>query len=181
MTNEKRCVMLKPVNYRIRSEYIMPKIPSKASVILSLVLSNAFSAILLGIAVIMPMQASKSTPAGQFLKTVLYDSLGEEYIAWFLVWGYIVLGLAIACCIAVTLLLLRVQKGLVFTPKSVSYIRFVSWMCVLLAAVIFIGQFFHPAAFIVTLAMAFLGICLRVVKNVIEAATEIKNENDLTV
>lgn len=159
----------------------MPKIPPKASVIISLVLSIAFIVIILGIAVILPVQASQISPTGTFIKAILYDDLGDGYLAWFLVWGYIVLGLALACCIAVTLLLLRVQKGLVFTPKSVSYIRFISWACVFLAAVIFIGQFFHSAAYIITLAMAFLGLCLRVVKNVIEAATEIKNENDLTV
>ncbi|MBO7737139.1 MAG: DUF2975 domain-containing protein, partial [Clostridia bacterium] len=85
------------------------------------------------------------------------------------------------CCIAVTFLLLRVRKGLVFTPKSVSYIRFISWMCVLLAAIVLVAQYFHAAAFIIALAMSVLGLSLRVVKNVIEAATEIKNENDLTV
>lgn len=73
------------------------------------------------------------------------------------------------------------HNGLVFTEISVSIIRFVSWCCLILAAIILFAQVFHPTAFIFALAVAFLGICLRVVKNVIEAATAIKNENDLTV
>lgn len=181
MTNEKYCVMLKSEHYRIWSENVMPKIPPKASVILSLILSNAFSVILLVIAVIMPVQASQVSPTGTFIKSILYDNLGDGYLTWFLIWGYVIIALALACCVAVTLLLLRVRKGLVFTAKSVSYIRFISWACVFLAAIVLIGQLFHSAAYIVSLAMAFLGLCLRVVKNVIEAATEIKNENDLTV
>jgi hypothetical protein len=35
--------------------------------------------------------------------------------------------------------------------------------------------------FFVAFAGIFLGLCVRVVKNVIEEATEIKAENDLTV
>lgn len=159
----------------------MPKIPSKASVIISIILSVSFSVIVAGMAILLPFEVSRPGPTEEFIRVLLADKLGDQYIAWFMVWSYIILTLALVCCIAVTLLLLRVRKGLVFTAKSVSYIRFISWMCVLLAVVIFTAQYFHAAAFIITLAMAFLGLCLRVVKNVIEAATEIKNENDLTV
>ena len=159
----------------------MPKIPSKASVIISIILSVAFGAIVVGLGIILPFEISRPGPTEDFIKVLLADKLGESYLLWFMLWCYAILAVALACCIAVTLLLLRVRKGLVFTPKSVSYIRFVSWTCVLLAAIIFIAQYFHAAAFIFTLARSFLGLCLRVVKNVIEAATEIKNENDLTV
>ncbi|MBE6824911.1 MAG: DUF2975 domain-containing protein [Ruminococcaceae bacterium] len=78
-------------------------------------------------------------------------------------------------------LLIRVRKGYVFTPLSVSLIRGVSW-CLLLVCVAFalLGAYFQLAFIMAFLAM-FLGICLRVVKNVIEEATEIKSENDLTV
>lgn len=159
----------------------MPKIPSKASVIISIILSVMFSVIVVGLGVFLPFEMSRPGPTEDFVRVLLADKLGDTYVLWFMLWCYAILITALVCCIAVTLLLLRVRKGLVFTPKSVSYIRFISWMCVLLAVIILIAQYFHSAAFIVTLAMSFLGLCLRVVKNVIEAATEIKNENDLTV
>ena len=78
-------------------------------------------------------------------------------------------------------LLLRVRRGLVFTAKSVALIRGVSWCCLLLcAAFCGLGRWFQ-LAFLVAFAAVFLGACLRVVKNVIEEATEIKSEHDLTV
>ncbi len=160
----------------------MPKIPSKASVIISIILSIMFSAIVVGMGVFLPFEVSRPGPTEEFVRVLLSDKLGvHSYLIWFMVWCYTILAVAFICCIAVTLLLFRVRNGLVFTEKSVSYIRFISWMCVLLAAIILSAQYFHAAAFIIALAMAFLGLCLRVVKNVIEAATEIKNENDLTV
>ncbi|MBE6932894.1 MAG: DUF2975 domain-containing protein [Ruminococcaceae bacterium] len=78
-------------------------------------------------------------------------------------------------------LLLRVQRGLVFTAKSVALIRGVSWCCFLLcAAFCGLGRWFQ-LAFMAAFAAVFLGACLRVVKNVIEEATEIKSEHDLTI
>ena len=41
--------------------------------------------------------------------------------------------------------------------------------------------FFLTSAFAVTFAAFFMGIILRVVKNVIEQATVIKSENDFTI
>lgn len=78
-------------------------------------------------------------------------------------------------------LLLRVRAGQVFTSVSVAFVRGVSWCCMLLA-VVFCGLgIYFQLSFIVAFAALFLGLCLRVVKNVIEEATAIKSENDLTV
>ncbi len=78
-------------------------------------------------------------------------------------------------------LLLRIRKGEVFSEKSVTLIRGVSWCCILLCiAFALLGVYFQLALIMAFLAL-FLGLCLRVVKNVIEEATVIKGENDLTV
>ena len=78
-------------------------------------------------------------------------------------------------------LLLRIRKGEVFTEKSIALIRGVSWSCILLCiAFALLGVYFQLALIMAFLAL-FLGVCLRVVKNVIEEATVIKGENDLTV
>ena len=78
-------------------------------------------------------------------------------------------------------LLQRVRRGEVFTATSVSLIRGVSWCCFLLSAVFCGLGIYFQLAFIVAIMAVFLGLCLRVVKNVIEEATLIKSENDLTV
>lgn len=78
-------------------------------------------------------------------------------------------------------ILLRVRKGLVFTDPTVSLIRGVSWCCLGLCIPFgFLGIYFQ-LAWIVCLLAVFLGICLRVCKNAFEEATQIKQENDLTV
>ena len=78
-------------------------------------------------------------------------------------------------------LLLRVKVGKVFTDKSVALIRGVSWACYLLA-LSFIGiGFTYNLSFAAAFLAVFLGLCLRVVKNVLEEACRIKDENDLTV
>lgn len=95
--------------------------------------------------------------------------------------AYLVIVIVLLADILLFLLLKRVKTGKVFTPLSVALIRGVSWCCYLLCAVFCgIGIYFH-IAFIVAFAAMFLGTCLRVTKNVIEEATEIKSENDLTV
>lgn len=78
-------------------------------------------------------------------------------------------------------LLLRVRRGEVFTDCSVALIRGVSWCCLFLCIPFgFLGIYFQ-LSWIVCLLAVFLGLCLRVCKNAFEVATEIKQENDLTV
>ncbi len=78
-------------------------------------------------------------------------------------------------------LLLRVRKSLVFTSKSVALIRAISWCALLLGVLCTVLGFYFMIAFFAAFACIFLGLCLRVVKNVIEQATEIKSENDFTI
>ena len=95
--------------------------------------------------------------------------------------GYGVLALAALTDGLLFALLLRVRKEAVFTAESVALLRGISWCCVA-AGTLFVWLGFY---FLISYAVAFVallvGLCLRVVKNVIAEATEIKSENDLTV
>ena len=95
--------------------------------------------------------------------------------------GYCVLALAMLADILLFWLLLLVRAGEVFTARSVALIRGVSW-CAIGVSLLFLLM---ARYYLIALALAFtavlLGLCLRVVKNVIEEATAIKAENDLTV
>ena len=88
---------------------------------------------------------------------------------------------AILADVMLLFLLMRVKNSLVFTDISVGLIRGVSWCCMLLGLIFGLLGIYFQLAFIVAFAGIFLGICLRVTKNVIEQATVIKSENDLTV
>ena len=93
-------------------------------------------------------------------------------------------GLLAVCALADVLLfvlLLRVRKGLVFTAQSAALIRGVSWCGIVLGLLFGVLGIYFELALALAFAGFFLGLCLRVVKNVIEEATAIKEENDLIV
>ena len=83
-------------------------------------------------------------------------------------------------------LLLNIKNGKVFIRENVTYLRRISWDCFGVAAVSFIGGLLYkdlPYTFFLFLALvaASIGLVLRVVKNVMECAVELKDENELTV
>lgn len=87
----------------------------------------------------------------------------------------------IAADIQLFFILLGVRKGQVFTDRTVSLIRGVSWCCLGLCIPFGILGIYFQLSWLVCLLAIFLGICLRVCKNAFEEATQIKQENDLTV
>ena len=78
-------------------------------------------------------------------------------------------------------LLLLVHKKKVFTLKAVELIRYISWCLILMGVVMISLTFFSLIALFAGTAVLFVGLTIRVVKNVIEEAVFLKEENDLTV
>ncbi len=157
----------------------MLKIPKKASTVISLVLTVIFMLVLIFLAVVMPMLSEMLINA--------QDSIGNRgditdggRVA-VLVLAYCLIAVAAAADTLLFLLLIRVMKGLVFTKPSIAYIRGVSWCAILVGVIFAILGIWFQIAFIVGFAAFFLALCLRVVKNVIEEAADIKSENDLTI
>lgn len=157
----------------------MLKIPSKISITISLVASIAFFALCVALAFYMPVFADLMIQAVNDIGISRVEGANE----------YIVLGLAYVALTFITIidillfmLLTRVKEGKVFTAESVSLIRGISWGCYIVAGVFCgLAVYFVFVGLMVAFVVAFLGLCLRVVKNVIEEATEIKAENDMTV
>ncbi len=78
-------------------------------------------------------------------------------------------------------LLFNIKKQEIFINQNVAYLRVISWCCFAVALItLFAGVFYIPYCFI-AIAAAFIGLMLRVVKNVMQNAVEIKNENELTI
>ncbi len=156
----------------------MLRISSKLSVLLSLALCVLIFVLCIFGAAVMPDFTDLLIKAGVLSAKVGITS-GERTII--LILAYSALADIIAADAVMFSLLIKIRKGLVFTPQSVSHIRGISWCCILLC-LIFCGLgIYFKLAFIIAFAALFLGLCLRVVKNVIEEAAEIKSENDLTV
>lgn len=157
----------------------MLKISNKISINLSIVIAVLFLVACVAGAFIMP------TLVNMLIDTP--DNIGNRgditqtgrilvHIA-----SYLILAIFVIADIFMLSLLFRVKKGLVFTDNTVSLIRGVSWCCFAVCFLFAFLGFYFQLSFVVAFLGIFLGVCLRIVKNVIAEATEIKNENDLTV
>ena len=94
---------------------------------------------------------------------------------------YFVLIPAFVAVISLFLLLRNIKNEKIFTRESVAFLRTISWCCMGAGAMFFVLGFYYYMVFLISFAAFFMGAILRVVKNVIEEATEIKSENDFTI
>jgi len=83
--------------------------------------------------------------------------------------------------ISLFLLLRQCKIGAVFNGRSVALIRLISWCC-FAEAVMFVGlAFYYLVGVLMAFVFLFMGLIVRVVKNVIEEAVFLKEENDLMI
>ena len=108
-------------------------------------------------------------------------TIGEENIVPIMVVIYCCYVPAFIALLKLDRLLTNIKKAQVFIAENVRCLRIISWCCFAAAAVILIGAKYYTLFVIVAVAMAFMGLILRVVKNVIEEAVVIKEENDYTI
>ncbi len=149
----------------------MPKISKNASVTLSLVCCAIGFLGLVAAAMLLPVYLPKH--GGLYGETLPVGLVALAYI-------YLV-PVAVADGFLIRLLLL-VKKHQVFTDKAVSCLRTISWCCFIEAALCLLTIKVVPLVHLGAAFVAgFLGLVLRVVKNVIEEATALKAENDFTI
>ena len=157
----------------------MLKISNKVSINISLAVAAVFMIACIFSAFVMP-------PLVEMLIN-LPDNIGnrgditQSGRVVVLVLAYVMLGVLALADTFMIMLLLRVKKSLVFTNKSIALIRGISWCCFAICVVFALLGIYFQLSFILAFFAVFLGISLRVVKNVIEEAADIKSENDLTV
>lgn len=93
------------------------------------------------------------------------------------------------CCVPFVLyaqwcidrLVTNILKSKVFVTANVRYIRRIRWCCAGVSLISLIsGCLYQPLLFLAVI-MAFLALVVSVVKNVMAAAVELREENDLTV
>lgn len=78
-------------------------------------------------------------------------------------------------------MLLNIRRNEVFIDENVKCLKVVSWCCVIIGIITLVGGWFYMPFLFVACAGFFVGLLLRVLKNVMQKAVEIKEENDLTV
>ena len=148
----------------------MPKISKNASITLSLICCVVGFLGLIAAASLLPIYLPRH--GGLYGETLPVGLVALAYV-------YLV-PVAIADGFLVKLLLL-VKKRQVFTDKAVSCLRTISWCCFIEAGLLLLGVIYYYVVPILAFIVFFLGLVLRVVKNVIEEATALKAENDFTI
>ena len=119
-----------------------------------------------------------------FAELNLLKVFGKNFIVPF----YLVVPAGYAVLICLDKLLANVKQNKVFDHSSVTLLRIISYCCFYAAAVGMVSYFIIAAIrtplesiFILSLGEGFVGLVVRVVKNVFEKAIEIKEENDLVI
>lgn len=143
------------------------------SVMLSSVCTRIVIAVVVAVAIALPflyksgffLQRSLPPNADAYLLPVLYAACIPAFIALLLL----------------DRLLANIRHGNVFTPANVRILRVLSWVCFAAAAVLFGGGFVSYVFALIGAMAAFIGLILRVVKNVFAAAVALKDENDFTI
>lgn len=78
-------------------------------------------------------------------------------------------------------LLFNIRKQEIFTNENVQRLRRIYWCCFTVAFITLIGGILYIPFSFIAVAAAFIGLMLRVVKNVLQNAVELKTENELTI
>lgn len=87
-------------------------------------------------------------------------------------------GAALACLIK---MLLNILRDDTFTKQNVTLIRIISWCCYAVTLITFVAGLRYFPLWIVAFATAVVGTLLRVMKNLLQSAVELKEENELTI
>lgn len=159
----------------------IPRISRRASTRLSYALSLVTAPILVALTVFMPrilrLYVSLVYTPAQGADPVLMQKIPVA------LWVIIYTGLAFAYVAdaAMIILLRRVRRELIFTDDSVACLRMLSWCCFVEALCFALLGYYFRFSFAVAFAAFFIGMALRVAKNVIEEAVAIKAENDFTI
>ena len=115
-----------------------------------------------------------------------YDSLvvasGQESVyVPVLITLYCAVPLAVVALVCLDVLLRNIRKEQPFIAQNVTMLRRISYCCFGEALVFVYLAVLKPFAVVVIIACGFMGLILRVVKNVFEQAIEIREENDFTI
>ncbi len=118
---------------------------------------------------------------GPRLLTFYFGYLSAALIRKVLLAFYLCCPAAWAALICILRLMTNIIRENIFTAKTVFSMRLLSWCCGYVALVCLIFGFYWAPLLAFSLGAAFLTLILRVLKSVMARATELKNENELTI
>jgi len=152
------------------------------SATLSLACTRILIGITIAVAAVMPFAVSGGFYGVRRTAGILFVGLPAEIITAIFIYAYACFAFTIIALFSLDRLLRNIRKDIVFSRINVKCLRIISWCCfaVAILSICFFPSI-HIVLILVSAAAAFFGLLMRVVKNVIDAACEIKDENDFTI
>ena len=144
------------------------------SLILSLICTKLVIILLIALAIALPFLRNTTFFSGSIL-------LREESIPFVITLIYLAWIPAMVAMVCLHKLLTNIKQEHAFTEKTSKLLRIISWSCFIAGLIMLVGTTSSPAFFLLGVIAGFVGMILRVVKNVIDAGREIKDENDYTI
>jgi hypothetical protein len=162
------------------------------SAILSLVCTRVLIGIAIAIAITLPFLAPDSIiKFPHFISSLVVAGIAGPFIFVGLplitvkaiyICAYSTIVFAMIALFSLDGLLRNIRKESIFIRINVKYLRLISWCCFAIAVIMICSwPHIHLVLIFVSAAAAFFGLLVRVIKNVIDAACEIKDENDYTI
>ena len=145
---------------------------SMKSVQLSLICTKVVIFLVIVCAIIMPTRIARYIDLLPIEMSVLYPFMAILYLCCIP---------AMIALICLHMLLVNIKREEVFIRKNVKLLRIISWCCFLVAFIMAFAIYYYLLFGLMAVAVAFIGLILRVVKNVIEEAVRLKDENDFTI
>ena len=78
-------------------------------------------------------------------------------------------------------MLSNIQQGVIFAEQNTASLRLVSWACFFAAVFLLVASLKWPVLIFASGAIGFLGLFVRVIKNMLSEAIMLKEENDFTI
>ncbi len=112
-----------------------------------------------------------------------YDSISGEDPVWIplSIVFYVTIGIVIFLLITLFRLLNNISKKITFVDQNTKFLRCISWCCFLISAIYFIFGIIAQPALLIAFITGFMGLIIRILKNVFAQAVTIREENDYTV
>lgn len=151
----------------------------KTSAILSLSICVFFTAVLLGLVFTFPKFFQWLYVSYHGLD--MTDAITTQNVHTVTAAFYICVPFAGAALYSLIRLMTRVIKDEVFVKSTVNYLQTISLCCYAVFLITCGFGFRYVPLFVIALAMVVVGTLLRVVKNVMQSAVELREENDLTI
>ena len=147
----------------------------KKSVILSIIFCFIISVMLTACAFLLPCVL------GWFLRNSQPPEQIDLFKSAVLTCYYVSMPFAAVTLFSLIKMLFAINREEIFIDANIRRLRRISWCCFAVAIITLIGSYFYHPIVIIAIAAGFMGLIIRVVKNVMNSAKLLREENDLTI